>query len=81
MTTAVNDLYDPIRNPELEIPAPGESVALVFEFPGLSATVQVGVMMNSWGAPHDVTSEFDYIRMGSSIPRSPADCTAELSPG
>lgn len=80
-TTEVNDLYDPIRNPELDLPAAGGSIPLVFEFPSLPEAVQVGVMMNSWGAPHDVTSEFDYIRMGAIVPRSAADCTAELTPG
>lgn len=79
-TTEINDLYDASRNPELDLPPPGESIEIVLEFPGISATVQVGVMINSWGTPHDVTSAFDYIRMGSIIPESPSDCTAELTP-
>jgi hypothetical protein len=79
-TTEVNDLYDPSRNPELAVPATGESTDLVFEFASMSNTVQVGIMLNSWGAPHDVSTEFDYIRMGSNVPRSAEDCTAELTP-
>lgn len=80
-TTEINELYDPSRNPELALPAAGGSIPLVFEFASLPETVQVGVMMNSWGAPHDVTSEFDYIRMSSIVPRSATDCTVELTPG
>lgn len=72
--------------PEISLPVEGGASLLAFTYgnaPGVPAMpdeLQVGLMLNAYYSPHDIQGNFDYIRFGSVVPATQADCISELQP-